>query len=85
MGDSSFPLILNCAEAVNVSNDNVIDSIIFFLVIFLFFWAIFFDDQVINDEVLSLHRVLTHINVFVFLLCQINTDFYFNNIIYYNI
>jgi hypothetical protein len=61
MGGSSFPLILNCADAVNVSNDKVIASIIFFLVIFLFFRAVFLYYQVIDDKVLTLHRVFTHI------------------------
>jgi len=61
MGGSSFAFILNCADAVNVSNDNVIASIILFLIIFLFFWTVFLHNQIIDDEVLTLHRVLTHV------------------------
>ena len=59
-GESSPMLILIWAFPLRVSNDRIAayKKCLFILV---FFWSVFLDDEVIDDEVLALHRVLSHI------------------------
>ena len=54
-------LIRNWAEAARVCNDNIAANRMCFLIIFFLLRTVFLNDEVVNDEVLTLHRVLSHI------------------------
>lgn len=50
--------------------------------VFLFLWSVFLDNQVVDDEVLALHGVLSHIVLqeFLHLVCLMERDLFQSDI-----